>query len=484
MQRWSRPRVRPWAARSLAARLMLVHAAVLVVAMSTVLAVVAIAFRDWTVSSVDNGLTEDVREFEASGSGRPATQALDTFAHTYLLNQPFEPGTFLVVQFPGQPVHGNPGSRALRTDPQVQRWLANPPASPSVVEFDVGAAHYRARVAAVDLNGQTIGGAVAATDMSSVQRQLSEVLLFAGGEAGAAVLIAILSTFLVLRRVLGAVAAVTQTASLITSTAPGRRLDDRPSNDEIGELVRTFNSMLDRLEAASLAQRRLLSDVSHQMRTPLTVMRGHLEVAGRTDLANTPEARETLDLLLDELAHTSALVDRMLVLGHSLEPDFVRPEPMDLREFIGDAYTAARALAPRRWAHGGAPDIVILVDRDRLRGALLNLVDNAIKATAPEDEIRIGAAQGPGRTIVITVSDTGRGIPPEMHARIFERFERGGPADERGSGLGLAIVKAVSEAHGGHVTIDSAAGAGCTVSIILPGSRIVSQPDETGEVTP
>jgi len=476
MQRWSRPRVRPWAARSLAARLMLMHVAVLVLAMAAVLAVVAIAFNNSTLSSVDTGMTEDVREFKAALSGRPADQALDTFAQTYLLNQPFELGSFLLVQFPGQPVRGNHGSLALRTDSQVQRWLASPPASPVAAEFDVGATHYRVQIAAIDLNGQTAGGAVVATDMSSVQRQLREILLLAGGEAGAAVLIAILSTFLVLRRVLGAVGDVTQTASLITSTAPGRRLDDRPSDDEIGELVHTFNSMLDRLETASLAQRRLLSDVSHQMRTPLTVMRGHLEVARRTGLANSPEARETVDLLLDELTHTSALVDRMLVLGHSLEPDFVQPEPVDLRELVGDVYTAARALAPRRWARGEVPDIVILIDRDKLRGALLNLVDNAIKATTPADEIRIGAAQGPGDTITITVSDTGRGIPVEMHARIFERFERAGPADERGSGLGLAIVKAVSEAHGGHVTIDSAAGAGCSVRIVLPGSRIVPQP--------
>lgn len=475
MNRWSRPRARSWTARSLAARLMLAHVTVLVVAMAAVLAVVAIASSDSALNSVDSSMVDDIRELNAAISARPVGQPLDAFTHTYLYAPPFESGSYLLVQYPGQPVRGNSGSHALRTDPQVLTWLASPPASPVTAEFDIGATHYRARIAAVQLNGQTVGGTVAATDMSAIQQQQRATLLVAGGEAGAAVLIAILSTFLVLRRVLGAVGSVTQTASLITSTNPGRRLDERPSDDEIGRLVRTFNSMLDRLEAASLAQRRLLSDVSHQMRTPLTVMRGHLEVARRTDLASTPEARETLDLLLDELTHTSALVDRMLVLGHSLEPDFVQPDPVDLREFVGDVYTAARALAPRRWVRDPAPDIVLLVDRDKLRGALLNLVDNAIKATTPEDEIRIGATLGPGNTIAITVSDTGRGIPADMHARIFERFERGGPADERGSGLGLAIVKAVSEAHGGNVTLDSSVGAGCTVRIVLPGSRIVPQ---------
>ena len=474
MQRWSRPRV----ARSLAARLMLVHVTVLVLGMSAVLAVVGLTFGNSTLDTVDAGLSDDIRELRTAIGGRPAGQTADAEADTYLHSQPFELGTFLVVEFTGQPIRGNPGSGALRADTQFQRWLAAPPASSLVTELDVGQSHYRVRVAPLNLNGAVVGGAVAATDLGPVRQQLRNTLLLAGSEAAVAVLFAILSTFVVLRRVLGAVHAVTTTASRITSLTPGGRLEDRQSGDEIGELVRTFNGMLDRLEAAAMAQRRLLSDVSHQMRTPLTVMRGHLEVASRTDLAASPEVRETIDLLLDELKHTSALVDRMLVLGHALEPDFIAPEPVDLREFVADVYTAGMALAPRRWVHDPVPDLVVLVDRDKLRGAVLNLLDNAIKATTAEDEIRVAAMLGPGGTVDITVSDTGRGIPPELHARIFERFERGGPADERGSGLGLAIVKAVSEAHGGHVTIESAVGAGCSVRIVLPGSRIVPQPGD------
>ena len=483
MLRWSRPRARPWATRSLAARLMLVHAAVLVLALAAVLLVVSVTLTNSTIDSVDSGMANDLSEVTVALDGRPAAVPLDEFAHTYLLNQPFELGSFLLVQVPGGSVHGNPGSHALRLDPRVQRWLASPPATPVQTEIGIGQIRYRVEVSSLDIGGATIG-AIAATDMSAAEAQLRSTLLVAGGEAAFGVLVAILSTFVVLRRVLRAVGEVTQTASRITSTDPGLRLEDRLSDDEIGDLVRTFNGMLDRLESASLAQRRLLSDVSHQMRTPLTVMRGHLEVARRTGLASSPQASETIDLVLDELDHTSGLVDRMLVLGRSLEPDFVKPEPVDLREFVGDVFVAARVLAPRRWERGPVPDLVVSIDRDKLRGALLNLVDNAIKATTPTDEIRIGASQEPSGTVVITVHDTGRGIPAALHARIFERFERGGPADERGSGLGLAIVKAVSEAHGGHVTIDSAPGAGCAVSIILPGSRIVPQPDETGEVTP
>ena len=302
--------------------------------------------------------------------------------------------------------------------------------------------------------------------------------MLTAGEAGVAVLLAVVSTYLVLRQVLGVVGEVTRTASLITSATPGRRLEGQPANDEIGRLVHTFNGMLSRLESASQAQRELLSDVTHQMRTPLTVMRGHLEVARRTGLTDPAETRETIDLVLDELAHASILVNRVLALGRSLEPDFIQPEPVDLRSFLDDVFSAARILAPRHWELRSSPDLVVLVDPEKLRGALLNLVDNAIKATGSEDAIRIGSELGSGGTLSVVVSDTGIGIPVEQHERIFQRFERGTRADERGSGLGLAIVTAVAEAHGGHVAIESAAGAGCSVRIVLPASRIL--PNEPG----
>ncbi|MBF6605340.1 MAG: HAMP domain-containing protein [Chloroflexi bacterium] len=470
-RRWRLP-ARLWSDRSLAGRLMVLQVAVLAFAMVAVVAVVATTFDRLSMSAVEAGLADDITEFKTAALARPASQSLDGFTSAYLARQPFELGTFLVVQVAGQPAQGNPGSEPLQADPQVKAWLAHPPDVGTFRSVTAGSRQYRVRQSPITLGPQTLGSAISFTDLRTVANETVNVSLLTAGEAGVAVLLAVVSTYVVLRRVLRVVAEVTSTAGLITSANPSRRLEERPANDEIGRLVHTFNDMLNRLESASQAQRRLLSDVSHQMRTPLTVMRGHLEVARRTGLNDPAEARETIDLVLDELAHTGALVDRMLVLGRSLEPDFVQPEPVDLRSFLSDVSTAARILAPRQWALGAIPDLVILVDRDKIRGALLNLVDNAIKATGPGDTIRIGAEVGPGGAITILVADTGRGIPIEQHERIFQRFERGARVDERGSGLGLAIVKAVAEAHGGHVAIDSAAGAGCTVRIVLPASRI------------
>ena len=462
---------------------MLIHGTVLALVMAAVLAVVTTTFDRLSTDAVDARLAEDVKEFKSSALARPPTQTLEGFASAYLGRQPFELGTYMVVHVAGYPVQGNLGSQLLQTDPQVTAWLARPPDIGTFTGLAVGSTRYRLRVSPITVGQETLGTAISFADLTTGANESWKVAMLTAGEAGAAVLLAVVSTYIVLRRVLGAVAEVTRTAGLITSANPGRRLEERPTNDEIGRLVRTFNDMLSRLESASQAQRQLLSDVSHQIRTPLTVMRGHLEVARRTGLADPAETRETIDLVLDELAHASTLVERVLVLGRSLEPDFIQPEPVDLRSFLDDVATAAQTLAPRRWELRSSPDLVVLIDPEKLRGALLNLVDNAIKATGPEDAIWVGAELGPGGSLSVVVSDTGIGIPVEQHERIFQRFERGTRADERGSGLGLAIVTAVAEAHGGHVAIESAVGAGCSVRIVLPASRIVTNEPgpESGE---
>jgi signal transduction histidine kinase len=134
-------------------------------------------------------------------------------------------------------------------------------------------------------------------------------------------------------------------------------------------------------------------------------------------------------------------------------------------------------LAERHWILGELPDVVLVIDGAKLRGALLNLVDNAVKATGPEDGIELRVRYD--HDIVFSVSDTGAGIVAEAQEHVFDRFRRAGSVNQRGDGLGLAIVKAVAEAHGGHVRLDSTEGEGTTVDIVLPASRVL--PDRTDD---
>jgi signal transduction histidine kinase len=126
------------------------------------------------------------------------------------------------------------------------------------------------------------------------------------------------------------------------------------------------------------------------------------------------------------------------------------------------------------------PDAVMVVDQAKLRGALLNLVDNAVKATQEKDSITLGAICGPG--VRLSVSDTGKGIEPGLQAAVFDRFRRGGDGGQRGSGLGLAIVKAVVEGHGGHVELSSARDQGTSVVLVLPPACLWPGPPGEEEV--
>jgi two-component system OmpR family sensor kinase len=291
-------------------------------------------------------------------------------------------------------------------------------------------------------------------------------------EATVALWAGILSSYLLLRRLLRTVGRITQTAKEIGQGELDRRLGDQGTDDEVGQLATTFDSMIGRLEEAMRAQRRLLSDVSHQLRTPLTVARGHLEVLQRTgDLAESESAETTVELVVDELDHMRELVERLLLLGRAMEPDFVDMEPVDIRAFMADIYDAARVMAPRQWTLGPVPDVVVSADSTKLRGAILNLVDNAVHATAAGDAIAFVTTHEPGTTVLsIAVEDSGPGIPVAERDGVLARFARPGARGEDGSGLGLAIAKAVAEAHDGTLEVDDSTLGGARVAITIPTS--------------
>jgi signal transduction histidine kinase len=200
----------------------------------------------------------------------------------------------------------------------------------------------------------------------------------------------------------------------------------------------------------------------------LTVARGHLDVMMRTGVDDAGEVRETVELVIDELDHMRALVEQLLMLGHAFEPDFIEPVALDLRSLLADLMEAARVLAPRQWLLDPIPDLVLFVDAAKLRGALLNLVDNAVHATGAGDIIAIGAELRADGGIALSVADSGPGIPPERRVAVLTRFSRPGAQDSHGAGLGLAIVAAVAKAHQGSVELGDSMWGGCRVSIVLP----------------
>lgn len=295
-------------------------------------------------------------------------------------------------------------------------------------------------------------------------------------------------------RVLAPVRAMRRTAERITGTDLTDRIEVS-GNDDVAALARTFNSMLDRLQAAFTGQRQFLDDAGHELRTPITVIRGHLEVMG--DDATDREA--TVELVLDELDRMARIVDDLIVLAKAEQPDFLTLGDVDLADLAVDVLAKAQALADRSWRLDGFADRVVRADGQRLTQALMQLADNAARHTSPGDVIAIGtevrpadrgrSGAAPGERVLAWVRDTGTGIAETDQDRIFDRFYRGADRHRtsEGAGLGLAIVARIAAAHHGHVALDSTPGKGAMFTLDLPLVP-TDQPqpafDEAGTVDP
>ncbi|MGH9246653.1 MAG: sensor histidine kinase, partial [Acidimicrobiales bacterium] len=266
-------------------------------------------------------------------------------------------------------------------------------------------------------------------------------------------------------RLLRPVRQLTETAESISDTDLGRRIPVE-GDDEIARLARRFNEMLDRLAASFASQRAFVDDAGHELRTPITIVRGHLELMGE----DPDDRRETVALVTEELDRMARIVEDLLLLARAEQPD-VQREPVEVAELTTDLLVKARALGARDWRLDACVHGVIHVDRQRVTQAVLNLVRNAVENTTPGTEVAVGSGWG-ADGVRIWVRDRGPGIDPAERDKIFERFARGGGGARRsdGAGLGLAIVRSVAAAHGGHVELDSRPGAGATFTIVLPAT--------------
>jgi signal transduction histidine kinase len=235
--------------------------------------------------------------------------------------------------------------------------------------------------------------------------------------------------------VLKPVADLTATARSISSQERTGRIEVRGSA-EAAEMARTFNGMLERLEAAHAAQAEFLVAAGHELRAPLTVVAGHLEV-----LADDEDPRATIELVLEEVHRMGAIVARIGSLT-SGEDEPLLLTTVDLEPFTRQVFTKVRVLADRRWTLDQAGDGIVLADPDRITEAVLNLAENAVAHTVPGDVIGIGSRVANG-WVELWVRDDGEGIDPADQQRIFEPFVRGRAAQSRyrGAGLGLALTQ-------------------------------------------
>jgi signal transduction histidine kinase len=276
-------------------------------------------------------------------------------------------------------------------------------------------------------------------------------------------------------RLLAPLRTLRETADEITETDLSRRLPVT-GNDDITALTRTVNGMLDRLEEAFTGQRQFLDDAGHELKTPLTVLRGHLELL---DVGSPEEIAETRELLLDEVDRMSRLVGDLILLAKSDRPDFITRRPTDLTGLTVDVLAKARGLGDRRWTLDETASVTADVDEQRLTQALLQLCDNAVKHTGAGDVVAIGSSYD-GTSARLWVRDSGPGVPPEDRKQVFERFGRSAvPDEDEGFGLGLSIVRAIALAHGGTVELGDADPHGAVFTLVIPLDPASSEPEDT-----
>jgi two-component system, OmpR family, sensor kinase len=485
-----------WPSLGIRARIVVGYVALLAAALSISIVVTRQVLHSRLDRQINQALAQEIEELRLLAGGiDPATG--DPFGEDVVAI--FD--TFLARSVPADNeafytlVAGRPYLRSFDAPPElfadrqvVAGWAAATEPLIETIETQVGTA----RTLAVPLlSGDDPRGTFAVAYFPGPERaeigQILRLLLLAGGIVLAA---SALLAWSLAGRVLRPVRDLTATARTISDTDLSARIPVDGS-DELAELGRTFNEMLDRLGIGFEQQRRFLDDVAHELRTPITIARGHLDLLG-----DTPEERdETVAIVTDELDRMGRYVTDLLLLAKTEHPDFLQLRPVDLAEWATTTLRSLSALADRAWTldHTVPAGTTIDADPGRLSQAVLNLATNAVQHTRDGDVIALGVMvdDGPASSARIWIRDTGDGIDVAAASSLFQRNARGATSRTTrpdGMGIGLSIVDAIARAHGGRVGVDGQRGEGARFEIRLPARTVpppavLPAPDPTA-VTP
>jgi heavy metal sensor kinase len=288
-----------------------------------------------------------------------------------------------------------------------------------------------------------------------------------------ALLLAAGGGWLLAHRVLAPVDQMTTAAQRIGAERLAERLEETGTGDELDRLATTLNAMLSRLDDAFRQIRQFSADASHELQTPLTILKGELEVALRSP--RSPEAyQHILESALEEIDRIAVLVDGLMLLARA-DAGVLRMDhqPVELHQLIHEVYGHTKVLADTQsvtLSLGTLEPVVIQGDYERLRRLLLNLIDNGIKYTPAGGQVTL-ALRRCDKWVFLDVTDTGIGLFPAEQDRIFQRFYRTDSARNQGasgSGLGLCIAYSIATAHGGTIDLESTPGQGRTFTVRLP----------------
>ncbi|MCW2613445.1 MAG: Sensor protein [Frankiales bacterium] len=461
--------------------LALLLATVALVVLVTSLAATA-ALRSYLVDRIDDQLVDSLRaeQVEGRGPGGPRGRG-----------GPEQDVAVTVLRYSAAGVL-RPVDAALlqlRGGPDV----ADPSTLPDGASEVDGVADGRWRVVAGP-DRRTGGTVVVGATLSGVGETTSQLLVINAAVGLIALAGGGLLAWVAVRRSLRPLVAVEETAEAIAAGDLSVRVPDADPRTEVGSLAASFNAMVDRFESAFSAQqlseaqaraseermRRFVGDASHELRTPLTSIRGFAELFRQGAASDPEQLARVMRRIEDEAARMGLLVEDLLLLARLDQARPLRQEPVDLLAVAADVVHDASALhADHHVVRLVPPDgehvPVVTGDDARLRQIVGNLVTNAVTHTPAGTVVEV-ALSATAEQVVLEVRDTGRGMEPDVAARVFERFYRADASRSRtapqasGSGLGLSIVAALVAAHGGTVEVASRVGEGTAFRVLLPAS--------------
>ena len=320
------------------------------------------------------------------------------------------------------------------------------------------------------------GHLVAAIFINQEQQKVDALLAQLALLMIVALLTATASGWLVAGRILRPLRQLREITRRVKNGTTAERITGLNPNQEIGAIASDFNSMLDRTASAFESQRRFVDDAGHELKTPLTIVRGHLDLMK----LDPSEAASSIAIVEDEVLRMTRIVQDLQTLTKSSQSSFIQVSLLDPREVVDEVFVKTSPLAERKWSVETQNTEELQLDRQRIVQALLQLVDNAIKHTSIGDAISIGC-RAKLNGVELYVGDSGPGIPEESRVLVQERFARGSwtSQDTEGSGLGLAIVDAIAKGHAGEVFIRDSALGGAEVGIRLD---VKTKPEENSSV--
>ncbi len=335
------------------------------------------------------------------------------------------------------------------------------------------------RVLVVPLQGGSQRGAlVHVIDLKVAESQLRRTMAFYAAAAVFTVALVTGLAWFAVERLLRPIEQLRRATESIGEDDLTTRVPVR-GRDDLTALAAAVNRMLDRVQTSVEAQRSLLDDVGHELRTPIAVVRGHLEL---TDPADPEDVRQTQLLALDELDRMGMLVNDLILLAKSVQSDFVTPADTDVAELTELVFDKSLALGERRWKMESAAFTRAMIDPTRITQAWLQLVANAVKYSEHCSTVSLGSAVRDGH-LQMWVADEGIGIAPEDIDLVRQRFKRTAGAQElaSGTGLGLSIVETIVAAHGGRLDIRSEVGRGSVFTMVIPLRPPVAMASSRGD---